>query len=199
METENDGAPAPIKKPRKPHKPYRPRGHEEQRGKSPALMKIGYSGWVINRVPSKQAMRIFVAPFSRPHLKDKPQTVYWPVLDDWDGAKRVIDAMMNNELELMNEFKLRFPEHEFGFEKMLEGHATDEEVVERRVLKSIPLQRDHVLNIELVKLVNENIQVHAVLRRGPKALGSEVYYDQFKEDAGESGTDDATYSATEPD
>lgn len=147
--------------------------------------KHGYMGWYIMRVATKRMMRCAPAGFAaaKENMAGRPSLVWWPVLDDLDGPKLMIDAIMADDRDYLHELTLRYPEHTFGFEMVLKNHDRGQEVVERQTLRSIMLPREHRLDIEAVKLLDERVQVVAYCRRGMKTIAEEVLYDSTEPDS----------------
>lgn len=141
--------------------------------------KLGYNGWFIVRAATKRMMRLGPAGFAKANIvkSGAPGVIWWPVLDDYEGPKKVIDAVMATDLDYLHELTLRFPEHTFGFEGMLTHHNRGREIVERQTLRTTPLPREHRLDIEAVKLLDGRVQVVAYCRRGMKIIAQEVLYD----------------------
>jgi hypothetical protein len=162
--------------------------------------KKGYNGWSIMRVKSRRLMKLFPAGFAKQHFTDKPAIVWWPVLDDLEGCYAAIDAIIDDDLDALDEMTKRFPEHVFGFENMLKGHDRTQEAIERLLLRSVPLPREHRVDIEAVRLLDETIQVVVCCRRGMRTVAEEVIYDSRDDDADESddGMDDAAIILSTP-
>jgi len=161
-------------------------------GKDPISRKEGYLGWVIMRTPTRRSMRIFHSGFAERNLAGKPKVVWWPVLDDWEGAKHVVDLIMDDDRDGLFELTLRYPEHTFGFEPLLKGHDRGGEIAERVTLKSIILKRGHHMDIDLVEKLNGTVELHARIMRGGKAIVTEVV------ETLDAGTDAANLSMSLP-
>lgn len=138
--------------------------------------KQGHLGWSIMRTPTRRAMRVYPSGFAKKNLAGKPEVMWWPILDDWAGAKSLIDAIMDDDRDALHEFTLKYPEHEFGFESLLKGHDRGGEIIERRTIRSIMLKREHRLDIDLVEKLDESIELHARIMRGSKEIAKEVIW-----------------------
>lgn len=147
--------------------------------------KIGYMGWYIVRTATKRMMRCAPAGFAaaKANLAGQPKVCWWPILDDYEGPKLMIDAIMQTDRGYLHELTLRFPEHHFGFEEvLLTDYQRGGEVVERQTLRTVTLPREHRLDIDAVKLLDNRVQVVAYVRRGMKDIASEVLYDSTMPD-----------------
>ncbi len=146
--------------------------------------KVGHLGWYIMRVATKQMMRMAPAGFAsaRINMTHLPKLVWWPTIDDYEGAKACITMMVHGDLNGLHELTLRYPTHTFGFEPMLATFDRGGEIVERVLLRTKELPRDCRFDVEMVKLLDGRIQVIGACRRGVTTLVDEVFYDSSRDE-----------------
>ncbi len=137
-------------------------------------------------VASARKMKIFPTPTSYENLKHYPHPMSWPVLGDWQGCYDMIEAVMTDDLDALYELTLRFPEHTFGFEELLTRYNRSGEVAERLILRTVPLPREHRFDVEMVRLLDNSVQVLGIVRRGEKKISIETFYDSRTDTSADS-------------
>jgi len=183
---DDDGFDAPAPSKLKPFKAKK---------KSQVGRRQSHIGWTLMRVNTKRQIRVYPTHFAMGPLMGKPPLMWWPTMDDWDGARAMVEAVMDVNIDTLYEMTLRFPEHTFGFEVMLTGHDPAKQVAERAVLRVLHLPRDHVLTIDIVRLHDDTIQVRGIITRDAKEIASDIYFDDSI-DADDNGMDAAELVAS---
>ncbi len=78
--------------------------------------RAGHMGWMLNAVVVEQCVNITPVQFSKAALLKKgyPDKFFWPVFQDFDGAKMLVEAVMARDLDAIRSLNARHPLQDFG-------------------------------------------------------------------------------------
>ncbi len=178
----------PVRSLKRPRKSASPEGVKRQTVAFAA--KQGFRGYILMPVMSHNMMKAYVVKIKGDEFRESlPKILWWPSMLDFDGAKGMVSAVIENNLGMLSELKLRYPEHRFGFEDLLTGHDRNKDMVECMTVASFNLQRGHRLDFDLIKTINGSTLLNACIRREHKTIMTETVFDSEFDD---NGTDEAT-------
>jgi hypothetical protein len=116
--------------------------------------RVGHRGWMIapyDRTMSLTAWPTGFAKRSRWGMKACPKVLHWPDIDDVQGCKECVDAVLNRDQKVLDTIAARFPDVRIGFEDFLQKLRRGESTgCYARLLCAKALPRGNTLYIELI-------------------------------------------------
>ncbi len=108
--------------------------------------RMGHKGWMLTSMSVDQCIKVSPITFSKAKLMEMgyPNGFIWPVVDDFDGARMLVDAVMSRNTEQIRALNGRHPLADFGLADWMEEvdnkHDQDCALVVK-VVKTQPLPR----------------------------------------------------------
>jgi hypothetical protein len=144
-------------------------------------VREGYRGWMLTQNAVDQVVVIRPTNFTKLSLiteRGYPEKFYWPRFGDFDGAKRLIDAVMAHDAVSIARLNAHFPEFNFHlgewWERVKAAHAKASSI-ERRTLRCEPIGVGRTLRAELeVDRDNGTRTLRISVYRGNQRVASKV-------------------------
>ena len=101
------------------------RGEAKNRKGEKRKVREGYRGYLVYAMTIEQVMQMVHNGFASSRVKDYPgeskdHPLIWPVMDDWEGAKALVDAVLGKDLPFLRSAIQRFPTYDLGLDKYIE-------------------------------------------------------------------------------
>ena len=139
-----------------------------------AWTKKGHRGYLLENLAIERVIRCGPNNFARAKLEASgfPLRFIWPIPGDLDGARALVDAVLDGDAPAIREAMAAHPGDDLGLRAhLVELEAKAPPVTARRVLRSRGLASGCRLDVELVR-VADAAELRAVIRKGDKTLAS---------------------------
>ncbi len=143
--------------------------------------RTGHRGYTIQFMAVEHITKIFASGFGAKQLAERgaPKQFYWPEFGDVNGAKNLIDAVLDRNLAKMQEAKSRYPEYDLGLDEYIDqvsSQTVGTVNVSVQVLKTVTYDKSGVvMDIALEENRASKVrQLVATFRRGPKTLARKI-------------------------
>lgn len=144
------------------------------------LKRSSHRGWLLIAAPVEQVVTIYPGPFALTRLEARgvPLKFYWPVMSDFEGAKMLIDAVMDADLPALLRLNARFPEFDFQLGEWFECLKRDAEKASRTLRKTLKVQHlPHGLRMDVELETDTDTGLRAIVQiiyRGNKPVARKV-------------------------
>ena len=115
--------------------------------------RTGYRGWTLGNVHTDGVVKCWHSKYSAAKLSMYPSPLVWPRLGDFNGAKALVDAVMNRDIVAVERLGSQFPEYDLGlgeWGKQLKTAYVAESANARRIIKKRLLPNGRLLTLECV-------------------------------------------------
>jgi hypothetical protein len=140
--------------------------------------RVGHKGWLLGKVVREGVISIEPCKWSVEKLAEYPQPLIWPIVDDFAGARKLIDAVMDRNAEMMRSLIKRFPEYNLGlgdYVDRMEERAKKIASVHRKVIKRIhKMGMDTEIAIVMDPEVRKEASLVITITRGMRLIASKV-------------------------
>lgn len=138
----------------------------------------GYRGWILMKSGIDQALKAVLTGFATMKVKGQyPASIYWPDINDWEGMKGFIDAVMAKDIVLMETIQKEFPEYDLGineFVERLKREGFDKFPGGCKIIRTQPLPRNMRIDTEIVTDKDNVMHIRNVIRRRSEEIAVKI-------------------------
>lgn len=116
---------------------------QEERNKR----RQSHAGWLIQALTVERCCSITPQPFTAAKLLERgyPQRYTWPVFEDFDGARMLIEMVMSRNIEGIRKLKMLHPLVDFGLDDWMAAIEKEQELAANITRKPIKTPANRVL------------------------------------------------------
>ncbi len=139
--------------------------------------RVGWKGYLLVRSTSDDVIRIGYNPVTGKALAEKgcPSKFIWPDMDDFDGAKVLVDAVISRDAIGIGRIMRRFPDVDFqlgDWWDQLRAEVVKEHQHQRTMLREKEIRPGVHMGLEVLKDRNTGLRtLQAYFRRGTLRTG----------------------------
>lgn len=113
----------------------------------------GYRGWTLGNVHTDGITKCWHSAYSAPKLSAFPTPLHWPRIGDFNGAKALVDAVMDRDIVAIERLGAQFPEYDLGlgeWGKALKMEYVRQSGMSRKILRKRIFPNGRMLTLECV-------------------------------------------------
>lgn len=146
--------------------------------------RMGHRGFLMENRSIEQCITIHPSTFSKSKLLEFPVEFVWPIYNDWDGAKILIDAVMARDARTLGLLQQKHPEADFGLGEwweVLKLEFVKKQLIKRKILRTRKLDelRDLRLELETHSETGARALVAGIYRGSNRVASKLIYQEQL--------------------
>ncbi len=139
-----------------------------------AWQRKGHRGFLCENMSIQRILKIRKSGYCVKTLEPYPDLMIWPKYEDMDGACKLIDAVIDENVPAMQQYIAQFPEYNLGLDDYIKKCKSFGNVRVIKNIKSIAYNHGISMDIFTEKTTDGRIQLKAAIKRGNKVLATKT-------------------------